>query len=146
MTVQSKSWEQVGKKFEAIGTQLRRRFDEASEDAGADRAAFEKALQALLSSIEDTFEAAGKAARDPVLRKELTELAASVREALLATFEGVREQLAATRRSLSAVQGKRSPALRSTAHKTTAGKATGAKAAPRRTASRAPAASKGPSA
>jgi len=95
MTVQTKSWEQVGKKFEAVGTQLRRRIDEANESAEADRAAFEKVMHTLLTSLDDSIEAASLIVRDPVLRKDLTDLAAAVRAAMQATIEEAREELLA---------------------------------------------------
>lgn len=138
MAVQSKSWEQVGEKFESIGTHLRRRFDEASEDAAADRAAFEKALRALLSAVEDTLAAAGKTARDPALRKDLAELAVSVREALLATIAKAGEQVSAAVRSLAPTDGKRAPARKSTAGKAVSRKPVARKAVPHKAVSRKP--------
>lgn len=93
MTVQSNSWEQVGKKFEAIGKDLRRQLDEATEDAVADREAFEKALRALQAAVQDTLSAAGKVARNPVLREDFAELATSVRDAVQTTFDGIRGHL-----------------------------------------------------
>ncbi len=107
MTVQTTSWEQVGKKFEAVGTQLRRRIDEANESAAADRAAFEKVVHTLLTSLDDSIEAASRVVRDPVLRTELTELAAAVRAAMQATIEEAREQLLkATNKATSLKPGK----------------------------------------
>lgn len=147
MTVQSKSWEMVGKKFESIGTHLRGRFDEVSKDAAADRAALEKALQALLSAIEDTLATAGKAATDPVLRTELTALAASMREALLATFDAKREQLSAAAHGRPAVtEANRPPATKATARGRARAKAVASKPVAHRADLRKPAASKRPSA
>lgn len=103
MAVQSKAWEQVGEKFETLGEHLRGHFDDVGAEASAERAAFEKSVRGLLTALEDGFNVAGKAVRDPTLREDVTKVATSVREALLATFETageqVRERLARESRS-----------------------------------------------
>lgn len=93
MPVTSKTWEQVGEKFETLGEHLRGHFDDVGTDASAQRAALEKSVRGLLAALEDGFAAAGKAVRDPVLRDDLTKVAGSVREAMLATFETAGEQV-----------------------------------------------------
>lgn len=93
MAIQTKEWEQVGAKFDKLGTHLRSRVEKVGEEASADRAAFEQSARALLSALEDTLGAAGKVVRDPVLRKDLTALATSLRKALVATFENAGEQV-----------------------------------------------------
>jgi hypothetical protein len=147
MTVQSNSWEQVGKKLEAIGADVRRQFDEANEDAVADREAFEKAVHALHSAIQDGLAAASKVARDPALRKDLADLAVSVREAVQATFEGVRGQLTAATagkrpKVLKTIDRPVSKAKKGPARKSTASSPSAPKAGPHRTTSRKKAASK----
>jgi hypothetical protein len=148
MTVDTKTWKQVGKKFEAIGTQLRRLIQEANKDAVADRVAFEKALRAMLSALEDSVEAAAKVVRDPVLHREFTELAESVREAVEVTFEAARERLPIPPngvRPKALKSGVRKPAVRkpavrkaatkkAAATKPVAKKAPAKKAAPRKVA------------
>jgi hypothetical protein len=89
----AKAWRQVGEQFDTLGTQLRKHFDEVSAEATTERAAFEKALRALLSALEDGFGTAGKAVRDPALRENLNELSASLREALLSIFEAAGDQV-----------------------------------------------------
>jgi hypothetical protein len=111
MSAHRKSWDEVGKKFEAVGAQFRRLIDEANEDVVADRAAFEKAIHALFSALDDSLEATSRIVRDPVLRNDLTELAGAVRDAVKATVEGAREQLSAAtpvrgRKALKTVAGK----------------------------------------
>jgi hypothetical protein len=93
MTAQSTSWEQVGAKFDVIGTRLRHRLDQVSADAAADRAALEQAMQALVAAVEDTVTAAGKLVADAELRQDITAFAASVREALLGTVERAGESI-----------------------------------------------------
>lgn len=121
MAVRSKAWEEVGERFESLGDHLRSHFDEASVDAAAERAAFEKSVRGLLGALEDGFGAARKAVRDPVLREDVTNVANSVREALLATFEGageqVRERLNRPARAAPPAV-KRAPAARKTATRT----------------------------
>jgi len=103
MTARSKTWEQVGEKFESLGEHLRGHFDEVGVEASSERAAFEKSVRGLMTALEDGFGAAGKAVRDPILRQDVTSVATSVREALLASFETageqVRERLARPSRS-----------------------------------------------
>ncbi len=110
--VQATPWEQVSEKFDELTAHLRDRFDEVGADATADREAFEKSLRALASALEDTLTSAGRVVRDPVLRKDLAALAATLREALLSTFNTageLRERIAApVRRGRQAVTGRRS--------------------------------------
>ena len=100
---QVKSWQEVGKKFDTLGTHLRARLDEAGKGATADRAALEKTFKALLTAVEDSLDAASKVVTDPSLRREFTELATSMRDALLDALETFRAQtLTAARRRVHA--------------------------------------------
>jgi hypothetical protein len=134
MAVQTKAWEQVGEKFEVLGTHLRSHFDEVSAEATAERAAFEKSIRGLLASLEDGFGAAGKAVREPVLRQDVTDVAVSVREALLATFESAGEQVRERLTRPVRPTAKPVAAHKTTARKTTAGKAVAGKVAVRKAA------------
>jgi hypothetical protein len=87
MVTNTTSWEQVSASFDRLGTHIRSRFEQAGADVAADRAAVEDAMQALVSAIEDAFGSAGNLVRDPVLRKDLTALAVSVRRALVGMLE-----------------------------------------------------------
>jgi hypothetical protein len=148
MSAQKKSWDQVGKKFEVVGAQLRHLIDEANEGVVADRAAFEKAVHALFSALDDSLEATSRIVRDPVLRKDLTELAAAVREAVKTTVEGARGQLSAARpaihpKALKTV-ARKVPARTSRSTSRPARSTTSRKVAPHRAASVKPAATKRP--
>jgi hypothetical protein len=92
MSVQTKSWDQVGKKLEALSTHVRRRFDEASEGAADDRAAFEKAVHVLFVALDETVETASRIVRDPILHKDLGALTVALREAIQTTLESVGER------------------------------------------------------
>lgn len=136
MAVQHKAWEQVGKRFDSLSSHLRSRFDEVGADAAADRAAFEESLRTLMSALEETLSAAGNVVRDPVLRHDLAELAASLRGAIVTTFETageqVRERLVAPVRRVRGNGAHPHVSARSTAKpaaKPAAKKATGAKTA-----------------
>jgi hypothetical protein len=138
MTVQTKSWEQVGKKFEAIGKDLRRQLDETTEDAAADREAFEKALHALHAAIQDSLAAAGKVARNPVLRKDFADLATSVREAVQTTVDGVRGHLSPAKlakrpKALKSVDRRKAGAKEAAVRKPATVRAAPPKAGPHRT-------------
>lgn len=143
MAVQSKAWEQVGTTFDSLTAHLRRRFDEVGADAAADREAFEKSLRALLTSLEETLSSAGSLVRDPVLRRDLTKLAKSVRKALVETFETageqVRDRLPAQVRRVGASAKRPRTATRRTTAKP---KATPAKPAAKKPAAKKPAAKK----
>lgn len=118
VAARSKAWEQVGERFESLGDHLRSHFDEVNADAAAERAAFERSVRGLLGALEGGFGAARKAVRDPALREDVTNVAESVREALLATFEGageqVRERLTRPARAVRPA-AKQAPAARKTA-------------------------------
>lgn len=140
MTVQTKSWEQVGKKFEEVGTQLRRRIDVANESAAADRVAFEKVVHASLTALDDSVEAASRIVRDPALRKDLAELAVAVRAAMHATLEGAREHVRAATNVKPAKQlkaaGRKAVARKHATTKPTAKKPTATKRAATKPAGR----------
>jgi hypothetical protein len=125
MTVPSKAWDQVSERFVALGTQVRKSADKMTKGAAADRAAFEKSLRDMFAAIEAGFGLAGKAVRDPKIRKDLSNVAESVGQALLATMESAGEQV---RERLPRAPGKRSP--KSTGRKVAAPKPAAGKAAP----------------
>jgi hypothetical protein len=124
MTMPSKAWDQVNERLVALGTQVRTSADKMTKGTAIDRAAFEKSVRDMFSAIEDGFGLAGKAIRDPKIRKDLANVADSVRQALLATMESAGEQV---RERLPYAPGKRSP------------KSTDRKAAAPKTATRKPA-------
>ena len=131
-TPSTKAWNEVSKSFNSLGKDLRRHFDGAADDLDAERAAIEKSIQLLASTLEDGFGALGKIVRDPALRKNVAEAAASVREALLATFDSASDQVL-NRAPTSAAARVRSAAGRA---KSVATKAT--KAAPTKATKAAP--------
>lgn len=140
MATQVKAWQQVGEQFDTLGTHLRAHFDEVSTQATAERAAFEKALRALLGALEKGFGTAGKAVRDPALREDINELATSIREALLAIFETTGDQVrdrvsAPIRSSKTKVAGaiQHAPARTAITKKAAPRKATGHKSSSRTT-------------
>ena len=128
MAIQSDAWEQVGENFEMLGQHMRAHFDELTAETANERAAFEKSVRGLLTALEEGFGVARKAVRDPMLRDDVTSVAASVREALLATFETaggqVRERLSAPRR-VARPAAKRAPAARPATRKTVSARADG---------------------
>lgn len=153
MAVNSKAWEQVAERFEALSAQLRSHFDEVGSEASAERAAFEKSLRAMLATLEEGLAATGKAVRDATLRRDIAELAATLRQALLATLESAteqaRERLAGPIRRGREVADRTRETARKAARKAAPGKAApgkaaakatprkaGAKAAPRKASAR----------
>ena len=106
MTVPSKAWDQVNERLVALGTQVRTSAEKMTKGTAIDRAAFEKSVRDMFAAIEDGFGLAGKAIRDPKIRKDVSSVAESVRQALLATMESAGEQV---RERLPRAPGKRSP-------------------------------------
>lgn len=144
MTTPAKAWRQVGDQFEMVGIRVRKHLDEISTEAHAERAAFEKALRALLSALEKGFGTAGKAVGDPAIREDLNDLAGAVREALLASFETagdqVREHLPTpTSKSTGAIKHapvRKAGAKKAATRKAAARKATVRKSSPRKTSAK----------
>jgi hypothetical protein len=138
VTTPAKAWRQVGDQFETLGTRVRKHLDEVSTEAHAERVAFEKALRALISALEKGFGTAGQAVRDPAIREDIYDLAGSVREALLASFETAGDQvrehvptpIAKPRRGGSAIT--HAPTRKAATKKTAARKATTHKPSPRK--------------
>jgi len=129
MVTNTTSWEQVSASFDQLGTHIRGRLEQAGADVAADRAAVEAAVQALVRAVEDAFGSAGNVVRDPVLRKDFTALAVSVRRALVGMLEqqtGAAKQVAdathPVRRSRQAATPAHKPAERTT-HKPAARRA-----------------------
>ncbi|WAX57653.1 hypothetical protein M6B22_02525 [Jatrophihabitans cynanchi] len=87
MTTRTAPWDQVSANLDRLGTDVRNRFEQAGADVTAERAAVEAAVQSLIAAIEDAFGTAGDVVRDPVLRKDLAAVAASMRHALVGTLE-----------------------------------------------------------
>ena len=129
MTVSSKAWDQVNERLVALGTHVRTSADKMSKGTAVDRAAFEKSVRDMFAAIEDGFGLAGRAIRDPKIRKDLSNVADSVRQALFATVESAGEQV---RERLPRAPAKRSP--KPTGRKTAAPKSATRKVAPARKA------------
>lgn len=104
---------------------MRTSADEMTKGTALDRAAFEKSVRDMFAAIEDGFGLAGRAIRDPRIRKDLSNVADSVRQALLATVESAGEQV---RERLPRVPAERSP--KSTVRKVSAQKSAARNAAP----------------
>lgn len=142
MAVDSKAWEQVAERFEALSAQLRSHFEEVGSEASAERAAFEKSLRAMLATLEEGLATTGKAVRDTTLRRDIAELAATVRQALLATLESAteqaRERLAGPIRRGRAVADRTRETARKAARKATPGKTAPRKATAKATTKAAP--------
>jgi hypothetical protein len=86
MDVQLKTRERVGDLFESLGNTLRDYLDGLSSDTASDRAEMEKSVRAVISALDEVIVTAGKAVRDPALRKDLTQVVVSVRELLVAAI------------------------------------------------------------
>jgi hypothetical protein len=75
-------WQEVGQRFEVLGTDLRRHFVKIGKDAAAQREALQNAVEALVKDIEKVFLAAGETLRVPVLRKDVAKIGEAVRTAV----------------------------------------------------------------
>lgn len=132
MITNTTSWEQVSANFDRLGTHIRSRFEQAGADVAADRAAVEAAVQALVSAVEDAFGSAGDLVRDPILRKDLTALATSVRNALVGMLEqqaGTAKQVTGALRPVRRTRQTATPPAAKTADRKTAHKPAARRAA-----------------
>jgi hypothetical protein len=96
-------WDQVGEDFKVLGRQVKQHYDRqprtGTDDAqggqgapAADRRKVDEALEKLRDSLEQAFSALGDAVRDPLVGEQTRKAAASLSEALTATFSEASER------------------------------------------------------
>lgn len=99
MSDAKQSWDEVGAKFQALGQKLkhhleRERDDEAEgETAQAEGRALKAALAKLADSLDDAFEALGKAARDPGVREDVADTGRALVGAIGGSLEHLGEEV-----------------------------------------------------
>lgn len=86
-------WREVNAQLTSLGHTVHARFGELASDGKADRTALEQALRSLQRALEETASAASDLVREPALRKQITELVTTVRDALTATFATTRDDV-----------------------------------------------------
>ena len=96
------AWDQVGEEFRALGRQVKQHYDERPRRAEAegggqgatpsDRRKVDEALQRLTESLDQAFSALGDAVRDPAVGEQTKKAAASLSDALNATFAEASER------------------------------------------------------
>jgi hypothetical protein len=96
------AWDQVGEEFRVLGRQVKQHYDqrpqrtesEAADQgaAPADRRKVDEALQRLTESLDQAFSALGDAVRDPAVGEQTKKAAASLSDALNATFAEASER------------------------------------------------------
>ena len=96
------AWDQVGEEFRALGRQVKQHYDQrpqraeaeaaGQEAAPSDRRKVDEALQRLTESLDQAFSALGDAVRDPAVGEQTRKAAASLSDALNATFAEASER------------------------------------------------------
>jgi hypothetical protein len=100
------AWDRVGEDFKALGRQVKQHYDQrprpdrpqepqATEGQGqpaADRRKVDDALQKLTEALDQAFSALGDAVRDPQVGEQTKKAAASLSDALNATFAEASER------------------------------------------------------
>jgi len=140
------AWEKVSESFGSLEADLRQYSATRSAEAAADRAAFEESVKGLISAFEESIGAAARLVRNPALGEDLADMAATIRDAFVATIQAagqqVRDRLPVTSGATpgrAVAKRAPAPARKAPARKASAGKMTTAKAAPRSASKAAPA-------
>jgi len=96
MAESRQAWDEVSESFAALGRRVKQHYEQRGGQEGpapADRKAVEDALRKLADSLDLAFTAVGDAVRDPAFGEETRRAAASLGEALSATFGEVSDDL-----------------------------------------------------
>ncbi len=86
-------WKQVGERWSEIREELKLRYREVAGDEGPSEEAVRDAFTTLGGAAQRLMESVGDAARDPEMRGQLKDVAASLVAALGRTFEDLGEEL-----------------------------------------------------
>jgi hypothetical protein len=102
------AWDRVGEEFRVLGRQVKQHYDERpqraeaeakeptaagpAEQAPSDRRKVDDALQRLTEALDQAFSALGDAVRDPAVGEQTKKAAASLSDALNATFAEASER------------------------------------------------------
>jgi hypothetical protein len=96
------AWDKVGEDFKALGRQVKQHYEqrprsesdvqEGPAAPAGDRRKVDEALERLRDSLEQAFSALGDAVRDPEVGEQTRKAAASLSEALNATFAEASER------------------------------------------------------
>jgi hypothetical protein len=92
------AWDKVGEDLTDLGQRIKRHYQDRPEQqrpAQADRRKVEDALHQLSGSLDEVFTALGDAVRDPEFGQQSKKAAASLSDALSATFAEVSERIKA---------------------------------------------------
>jgi hypothetical protein len=92
------AWDKVGEDLTDLGHRIKRHYEERpgrQQPEPADQRKVEDALHQLRGSLDEVFTALGDAVRDPELGQRSKQAAASLSDALSATFAEVSERIKA---------------------------------------------------
>lgn len=146
ITTKNPAWKQVTKRYDALGEHLRRRFETVGADTAQEREALEQSLHGLVTVFDDLRTSASQVVRDPKLRKDVTELASALRDAVQTTVDrtGARlplvDRRAGAKRKVAAAKPKATPkptSARDAAGKRPAGKSAARSGSSAKTSSKA---------
>ena len=107
MSDAKQAWDEVGSRFSGLGQKLKQHLEaerqgethaagpNQAEDEGSQAAARDvrAALERLAESLDDAFDALGKAAKDPTVRADVTEAGRALAGAIGTSFEQVGDEV-----------------------------------------------------
>ncbi|MCH9804417.1 hypothetical protein K0U73_11555 [bacterium] len=89
------AWKNVAGKVESLGHKLKLHLEQEQDDAVQDRASSDtsNAFDQLAGQVTDAFDSLGNAAKDDAVQSDVREIAASIKHALITTFQAVGAQV-----------------------------------------------------
>jgi hypothetical protein len=98
MSDAKQSWDEVGNKFSGLGRKLKQHLDEEREGESAQEAGrdVKAALERMVDSLDDAFDALGKAAKDPEVRNDVSDAGRSLVGAIGTSLEQLGDEVRRT--------------------------------------------------
>ena len=88
------AWKEAGERVAALGTSLKRHYDERSASGSGESAPdLREAARRLTDAVRDAVDSLGAAAQDPAVKEDARRVGTSFAEALSVTFAEVSEDL-----------------------------------------------------
>jgi hypothetical protein len=92
MSETKQAWNEVGSRLEELGLKLKLHYEQAAGAPDGD-GEVRAALDRLRKSVDEAFDAVGKAVRDPAVKDDARDVARALRTALTSTFAEVSDDL-----------------------------------------------------
>jgi hypothetical protein len=95
VTDTKQAWREVADQFSGLGLKLKLHFEQAlqGEPEGSEDETVKKALEELRDALDRAFGAVGDAVKDPSVKRDVRDVARSLRDALQTTFAEASDDL-----------------------------------------------------